>query len=175
MTNVWRTNTARLILLVIACLLTIFVITIPAAAQDRVVSDDEVNAVAEQLYCPVCENIPLDTCGTAACRDWREEIRSQLASGMTEEEVITRFVARYGDRVVGTPMDPMLRALSLLTPWVLGAIIVLGALWTFLRWRTGQATATGQTVADTMADTASTVRDDEYYRTRLEQDLQSRR
>ena len=29
-------------------------------------TDDEVNAVAKQLFCPVCENTPLDVCPTQA-------------------------------------------------------------------------------------------------------------
>jgi cytochrome c-type biogenesis protein CcmH len=153
----------------------LLIVVLPAGAQERVVTDDEVNAVASKLYCPVCENIPLDACGTAACHDWREEIRSQLASGMTEEEVINAFVVRYGDRVVGTPMDPTLRALSLVTPWVLGAIIVLGALWTFIRWRSRQGTVTSDGIVDTISEPADAARDDDYYRTRLEQDLQTRR
>ena len=166
-------STVQATLITIIIVLTSLVLVMPTAAQERVVSDDEVNAIAGKLYCPVCENIPLDTCGTAACRDWREEIRSQLESGMSEEQVITTFVARYGDRVVGTPIDPMLRALSLVIPWVLGAIILLGALWTFSRWRGRQTTAPGQPETTVSADLTGTVKDDDYYRARLEQDLQS--
>lgn len=106
-----------------------------ALAQDgsRAVTDDEVNAIASQLYCPVCENIPLDTCGTAACQDWREEIRLMLEQGMTENEIIDDFVWRFGDRVVGTPQDPLLRSLSLITPWVL-IIVAIGVMaWQLLR------------------------------------------
>ncbi|NQS91637.1 MAG: hypothetical protein HQ574_04445, partial [Chloroflexi bacterium] len=40
-------------------------------AQGSDPTDDDVNAIAKQLYCPVCENIPLDACGTAACEQWR--------------------------------------------------------------------------------------------------------
>ncbi|MDP1779752.1 MAG: cytochrome c-type biogenesis protein CcmH, partial [Anaerolineales bacterium] len=59
----------------------------PAFAQDNVPTDDEVNAIAQQLYCPVCENTPLDVCPTEACRQWRELIRLQLSQGMTEAEI----------------------------------------------------------------------------------------
>ena len=33
-----------------------------AAAQGGGVTDDQVNAVAKKLNCPVCENVPLDAC-----------------------------------------------------------------------------------------------------------------
>lgn len=109
----------------------LLLLALPVAAQedDGIVTDDDVNDIASQLYCPVCENIPLDTCGTAACEDWRYEIRLQLEAGMTEDQIIDDFVARFGDRVVGTPQDPILRLISLVTPWV---VIGLGV---FFGWR----------------------------------------
>ncbi|NDJ55092.1 MAG: cytochrome c-type biogenesis protein CcmH [Chloroflexi bacterium] len=73
------------------------------APPDSMPTDDEVNAVAEQLYCPVCDNVPLDVCPTQACIDWREEIRVQLADGQGEDEIITWFADRYGQRVLATP------------------------------------------------------------------------
>jgi cytochrome c-type biogenesis protein CcmH len=66
-------------------------------------SDDEVNAVAKQLYCPVCENVPLDVCPTQACAQWRDLIRQQLAQGWSEGEIKTYFLERYGDRVLAIP------------------------------------------------------------------------
>lgn len=105
------------------------------AQNELIVTDDEVNAIANKLYCPVCENIPLDACGTAACADWRYEIRLQLESGMTEQQIVDDFVRRFGDRVVGTPQDPLLRIISLVTPIL--AILAAGvlALLTFRNWQ----------------------------------------
>jgi cytochrome c-type biogenesis protein CcmH len=72
-------------------------------AQNPTPTDNEVNAVAKQLYCPVCENISLDVCPTTACAQWRALIRQQLAEGKTEQEIKDYFVANYGDRVLATP------------------------------------------------------------------------
>ena len=66
-------------------------------------SDDQVNAVAKQLYCPVCENIPLDVCPTQACAQWRDLIRQKLAEGQTKEQIKQYFAAQYGDRVLAEP------------------------------------------------------------------------
>ena len=74
-----------------------------AFAQEPTPSDDEVNAVAHQLYCPVCESTPLDVCPTEACRQWRDLIRQQLADGMTEAEIKQYFVDNYGARVLAEP------------------------------------------------------------------------
>lgn len=143
----------------------------PSAVVDTsMVSDDAVNAVAASLYCPVCENIPLDVCPTAACIQWREEIRIQLAEGQTEQQVIANFVNRYGDRVVGVPEDPLLRGLSLITPWLIGAVVLVAGVSILIRWRRGQrgtlATTTG---------TVSALDDEASYRARLESDLIKRR
>ena len=66
-------------------------------------TDDQVNAIAKQLYCPVCENIPLDVCPTQACAQWRELIREKLVDGWNETEIKNYFVAQYGDRVLAAP------------------------------------------------------------------------
>ncbi len=74
-----------------------------AAPPVQTVTADQVNAIAKQLYCPVCENIPLDVCPTKACAEWRELIRELLAEGKTEREIKDYFVAQYGDRVLAIP------------------------------------------------------------------------
>jgi cytochrome c-type biogenesis protein CcmH len=66
-------------------------------------SDDEVNRVAKQLYCPVCENIPLDVCPTQACQEWRDLIRQKLALGWSDQQIKDYFALQYGDRVLAEP------------------------------------------------------------------------
>ncbi len=92
-------------------------------------TDDEVNRISEQLYCPVCENVPLDVCGTKACADWRDEIRAMLAEGRSEDEIKAYFVDRYGQRVLATPDARGFNVVVWILPplAVLGGIIVLAA------------------------------------------------
>lgn len=104
--------------------------TTPLQAQDRQVSDDEVNAVAKQLFCPVCQSEPLDVCGTLACRDWREEIRTQLSQGATEQQVIEYFAERYGDRVRAEPRFSGAGLVVWLVP--IAALLIAG--WYFVRY-----------------------------------------
>jgi cytochrome c-type biogenesis protein CcmH len=79
-------------------------------------SDDEVNAIAKGLYCPVCENIPLDVCGTQACAQWRELIREKLSQGWSEDQIKQYFADQYGDRVLATPPARGLNWLVYLVP-----------------------------------------------------------
>ncbi len=103
----------------------------PAAAQtpNPNPSPDEVNAVARQLYCPVCENTPLDVCPTQACAQWRDLIRQQLAQGWTEDQIKDYFVRQYGDRVLAEPPRTGLNWLVYVLPPVL---LLAGA---YLVWR----------------------------------------
>jgi cytochrome c-type biogenesis protein CcmH len=123
-------HASRIMGLALACAISL-TFTAPALAQEPIeptplspVADDQVNAIAEQLYCPVCENIPLDVCGTRACADWRAEIRAMLEQGKSEAEIKGYFADRYGQRVLATPEA---RGLNVLV-WALPVIGVLAAL-----------------------------------------------
>jgi cytochrome c-type biogenesis protein CcmH len=74
-----------------------------ASAQATTPSDDEVNAIAKELFCPVCENTPLDVCPTEACKQWRELIRLKLSEGWSKEQIQDYFVEQYGARVLAEP------------------------------------------------------------------------
>jgi cytochrome c-type biogenesis protein CcmH len=67
------------------------------------VTQDDVNRVAKQMYCPVCENEPLDVCQTSACQQWRAQINEFLSQGQTEQQIVQFFIDRYGLKVVGAP------------------------------------------------------------------------
>jgi cytochrome c-type biogenesis protein CcmH len=94
-------------------------------------SDDQVNAVAKELYCPVCENIPLDVCPTQACAQWRELIRLKLQQGWSKERIKQYFADQYGDRVLAEPPQRGLHWLVYVLPpilFILGAFILYGVL-----------------------------------------------
>jgi cytochrome c-type biogenesis protein CcmH len=126
------------------------------------VTDDQVNLVARQLYCPVCENIPLDVCPTQACSQWRGTIREKLEAGWSEQQILDYFVSQYGERVLARPST---RGLNVLI-WVLPPLIVLvgGAfLWRYLRGQARPAAAPAEAAPPA----------DEYAQ-RLEQELRKR-
>jgi cytochrome c-type biogenesis protein CcmH len=154
---VWMTMALLGVLLVAA---------LPIIAQESTepVTFDQVNEIARQLYCPVCPNETLDTCQTQACVQWRDEIRDQLSRGETPQQVIDSFARRYGDRVLGTPQDPTLWALSLITPFLIAGLALVVGVFTFLRWR-------GRPRLEPSAPSspAPAVSDD--YRKQLERDL----
>jgi cytochrome c-type biogenesis protein CcmH len=111
----------------------------PASAQVTTPSnptDDQVNAIAKQLYCPVCENIPLDVCGTKACAQWRDLIRLRLAEGWTETQIKQYFVDQYGDRVLAIPPAHGLNWLVYFVPplaILIGVFVLYRALYSWKR------------------------------------------
>ena len=95
------------------------------------ITDDQVNAVAHQLYCPVCENIPLDVCPTQACAQWRDLIRTKLSQGWSPQQIRDYFVQQYGDRVLSTPPQRGLNLLVYILPpafFLLGVFILVRVL-----------------------------------------------
>jgi len=88
---------------VLAALLIVTTAAAQTATPPRRPSADDVNRVAKKLYCPVCENEPLDVCQTPACVQWKAQIAQYLAEGRSEEEIIQEFVNDFGLRVQGEP------------------------------------------------------------------------
>ena len=98
-------------------------------AQNPTPSDDQVNQIAHQLYCPVCENTPLDVCPTEACRQWRDLIRQQLSEGWSEARIKQYFVDQYGARVLAEPPRTGLNWLV----YILPPLIILGGAFLLFR------------------------------------------
>ena len=101
-------------------------------------TDNDVNRVARQMYCPVCENIPLDVCPTTACAKWRETIREKLAAGWTDQQIMDYFVTQYGERVLANPST---RGFTVFL-WVIPPVVLvagIAVLWAFFRRAARQA------------------------------------
>lgn len=98
-------------------------------AQDETpITDDEVNAIAQDLYCPVCENVPLDVCPTQACALWRDLIREKLELGWSKQEIKVFFAEQYGDKVLSVPQLKGFNWIMYILPPL---ILAGGALLTF--------------------------------------------
>ena len=129
-------------------------------------SDDEVNAIAKQLYCPVCENVPLDVCGTQACAQWRALIREKLTEGWTEDQIKEYFSNQYGDRVLA---EPPARGLNWLVYVIPPLVFLAGAFFLyrgFTAWKQ-MGVDTGVSEAQIRPDI-----EDEYI-ARLEEELKN--
>jgi cytochrome c-type biogenesis protein CcmH len=142
-------------------------------AQDGI-TDDEVNAIAKQLYCPVCENTPLDVCPTEACRQWRELIRLQISQGMTEAEIKQYFVDNYGARVLAEPPRTGLNWLVYILPplFILAGTFILFR--SFREWTKPKAVEAGS-IGESEAGEASSPSDPDDYIARFEEEVKKRK
>jgi cytochrome c-type biogenesis protein CcmH len=151
-----------------------------ALAQQPTPSDDEVNAIARQLYCPVCENTPLDVCPTTACHQWRELIRQMLAEGKSEAEIKQYFVDYYGARVLSEPPAKGLYWLFPIIPWVAffaGGLLLILAFITWMRSPklSGGSNQTPSSKASSTLPKGTDKTEDEQYITRIENELKKRK
>ncbi len=163
-----RITNYKLILAIITALALSIFFGMTARAQDKFPTDDDVNKVAKQLYCPVCESTPLDVCPTEACRQWREVIRTMLADGKSEAEIKQHFVTQYGVRVLNVPPNPWL------TYFVPGIVILLGAAMLFRGFQLWKKPLVTESVSDDAKREAEPVQQDEYL-AKMEAELKRRK
>ena len=150
------------------------ILALPVAAQDPTgqVTDDEVNSIAKELYCPICESTPLDVCATQACADWRQVIRTKLGEGQTEADIKAYFLDQYGPRALAEPP----RSGVTLLVWILPVLVVLiGGIILIRYFRQTRISGSGELVA-AAPDVASPIPaeeepDDDDYRSRIESEL----
>jgi cytochrome c-type biogenesis protein CcmH len=166
----------RIVLYVFLLLALVQAITVlPARAQTPTPpTDDEVNAIAHQLFCPICENTPLDVCPTEACRQWRELIRQKLAEGNNEAEIKQYFVDNYGARVLSAPPAIGINWIVYVVPplaFLAGVFLLVQA---FRTWRRMAKEPTGGSNPEVPTETNAHSPDDQYV-ARLEEELKKRR
>jgi cytochrome c-type biogenesis protein CcmH len=99
---------------------------------------NQVDAVAKQLWCPLCNGVRLDNCDLQACVQMKQVIAQKLAAGETSDQIRAYFVQQYGDVVTGVPANQGFNLVAWYAP-VVAAIAGLGILaylvYTYIRRR----------------------------------------
>lgn len=115
------------------------------AASDATGKDPQIEArlkaLSSELRCLVCQNTTLADSDAPLAEDLRNEIRTLMQSGKTDEQVTAYLVARYGNFVRYRPPVNAETALLWFGPFVM---LLLGALVLFfvLKKRTTSDTTT---------------------------------
>ena len=144
-----HSTTLRIILIAICLLLTAICSSPPLLAQGDTtdISADEVNEVAQHLWCPLCGGrLRLDSCELKACGQMKELIAIRLAEGEDAESIRDYFVEQYGPQVLGEPPREGFNWLA----WILPVVAVVGGaifLWTRLQEMTRPRSAAPARVA----------------------------
>jgi cytochrome c-type biogenesis protein CcmH len=90
--------------------------------------------IAEELRCLVCQNESLASSHAELAEDLRREVRKLIAQGMTDAQIKTYLVDRYGDFVLYRPLVKPLTWPLWFGPFLLLALAVWG-LWRYMRQR----------------------------------------
>jgi cytochrome c-type biogenesis protein CcmH len=87
--------------------------------------EEQVQRVASELRCLVCQNQTIANSHAELAQDLRAQVRTMLASGKSEAEVREFMVARYGDFIL---YRPPFKATTLLL-WVGPFGLLLAGIW----------------------------------------------
>ncbi len=112
---------SRCLLLTGLALLLVLGVVAPAHAQTP--TPNQINAVARELWCPLCNGVRLDNCELQACVQMREVIAEKLMAGESKEQIKAYFVQQYGDVVLGAPSGTGFN----LVAWLLPVLIFVTA------------------------------------------------
>jgi cytochrome c-type biogenesis protein CcmH len=88
---------------------------------------DQVYYIAKQLNCPTCAGRNLADCPTDTCMQWKQEIKSQLESGKSSQDVINYFTSRFGPTVLQEPPKEGVVLLLWVLPVIALAALAVGA------------------------------------------------
>lgn len=84
------------------------IFTVAYAGQAKPFADDpaleaRLKAMSQELRCLVCQNSTLADSDAPLAADLRNEIRTQMRAGKSDQEIVDYLVARYGDFVLYRP------------------------------------------------------------------------
>ncbi len=148
-------------------MIVLVVLALPVMAQAPTPTLNQINEVARELWCPLCNGVRLDNCDLQACIQMREVIAEKLIAGESTEQIKAYFVEQYGDVVLGTPSRSGFNLIVWLFP-VLAVVVGLGwVAYLVAMWRRRQPARQPVPAA---AASGPAVSDDDYLK-RVEQEL----
>jgi cytochrome c-type biogenesis protein CcmH len=101
-------------------------------SQEDAALEKRVRDLSHELRCLVCQNQTLADSNAPLAVDLRNQVREQLKSGKSEQDVIAFLVARYGDFVLYRPPLKASTVLLWTGPFLL---LAFGSFLLFLRAR----------------------------------------
>lgn len=107
----------------------------PALAQQPTPTLNEINEIARDLWCPLCNGVRLDNCELQACIQMREVIAQKMMAGESKAQIKAYFVEQYGDVVLGQPSREGFNLIAWIFP-ILAALVGVGwVVYLVATWR----------------------------------------
>lgn len=89
----------------------------------------------EELRCVVCQNQAISDSNAELAQDLRDRVREMILSGMTDEEIKTFLVNRYGDFVLYRPPLQKNTYVLWLAPLVIFIVAIISLFFVIRRHR----------------------------------------
>jgi cytochrome c-type biogenesis protein CcmH len=109
-----------------------------ATAAQPAPADDELEARARaleaKLMAPCCFTQTIDQHESEASQQIRAELRLGLAKGLSDEQVIDHYVARYGPRILAVPPQTGFNRLLYWMPHLVTVTLLIGVCLTLWVW-----------------------------------------
>ncbi len=124
-------------------------------------------AIEDRLTCQCGCGLTVHSCNHLQCGfavPTREDIAKSLAAGQTADEIIARYVSKYGEKVLSSPTTRGFNLVAWYAPYVAVLIGTVGILLLLRRW------IGGKLHADAAGSTATVVSDTD--RKKLERELE---
>ncbi len=143
----------------------------PQTAAAQTPTPNEINEVARELWCPLCNGVRLDNCDLQACVQMREVISEKLQAGESTDSIKAYFVQQYGDVVLGQPSTEGFNLIAWLFP-ILAAVVGLGwVAYLVVTWSKKKQAATVAAGAAPSPNTARATQESDDYMKRVEREL----
>lgn len=96
---------------------------------------ERVRALASEVRCPTCQNLSAAESDAKAAQAVRDEIRTRVRRGETNEQIRGFLVSRYGDEIVLKPKTSGVAGLVWVIPVLGGLVVAVGLVAAFRRWK----------------------------------------
>ena len=96
---------------------------------------ERVQALASEVRCPTCQNLSAAESDAKAAQAVRDEIRTRVRRGETNDEIRAFLVSRFGEEIILKPDTRGVTGLVWVIPVLGGMAVVCGLVVTFRRWK----------------------------------------
>jgi len=113
------------------------------------------NDLGHRLMCACGCAQMLGECNHVGCPEsgrMRDELTAAIASGASDQEILTSFAAKYGATVLAAPTTKGFDLVGWIAPFAVFAAAMLGTFLLVRRWRIHPAAANAATAAADAAD-----------------------
>jgi cytochrome c-type biogenesis protein CcmH len=100
----------------------------PDAAEARV------RALEAKLMAPCCYTQTIDLHESDIARQMRSEVRAWVAQGLSDQQILDRYVARYGPRILAVPPAQGFNRLLYWMPYLVALVLLVGVCLTLWVW-----------------------------------------